>query len=207
MPWSRKAHRHLLKADPPLAALVRRYGMVTRHVSPDYFGRLVRAIVGQQISGKAAVSIYRRLSECVGDPMTPQAVAALSEEAARGCGLSANKWRSIRDLAEHALDGRLDLAHLESLPDEEVREQLIAVRGIGPWTADMFLMFTLGRPDVLPAEDLGIQNAVMRLYGLETRPSPAAIRERAAAGNWHPYATAACYVLWESLDDPAGGGA
>ena len=222
-PWVRPAHEHLLRADPPLAALVRRQGPVARPLTRDYLGRLVRAIVGQQISGKAAAAIYRRLIDLAertggpdlpgtlaipgtpsapgrpGQPLMPEALAALADDALRACGLSLNKLLAIRDLTQRALDGRLDLRHLDSLPDDEVRAQLVAVRGIGRWTADMFLMFALGRPDVLPAEDLGIQVAVARLYGLDAHPTPAAIRRLAADGGWHPFATAACFHLWESL--------
>jgi DNA-3-methyladenine glycosylase II len=117
----------------------------------------------------------------------------------RACGLSQAKLLSIRDLTARALDGRLDVAHLQHLPDADVAAQLVAVRGIGKWTADMFLMFALGRPDVLSAEDLGIQNAVEKLYRLDAHPAPAVVRRLAAEGNWHPYATAACFHLWDSL--------
>src|SRR5512140_3064343 len=121
-----------------MAALVAQAGPVTRPLTRDYFARLVRAIVGQQISGKAAAAIYGRLAARAGTPLTPEALAALPDEEVRTCGLSQNKLLAVRDLAQHALDGRLDLAHLETLPDEEVTTQLVAVRGIGRWTAEMF---------------------------------------------------------------------
>lgn len=199
--WVEAAHHHLLRADPPLAALVARQGPVTREIPApeDYFGRLVRAIVGQQISGKAAASIFGRVAAAAGVPLTPEGLHALSDDALRACGLSQAKLRSVHDLAAHAIDGRLDLAHLQTLPDAAVTAQLVAVRGIGKWTADMFLMFALGRPDVLPAEDLGIQNAVERLYRLDAHPTPAVVRRLAAEGRWHPYTTAACFHLWDSL--------
>jgi DNA-3-methyladenine glycosylase II len=185
-----------------MAALAKRQGPLHRDLQKDYFGRLVRAIVGQQISVHAAAAIYRRLEERVPPPLTPEALHALPEEEYRASGFSVNKLLAVRDLAAHALDGRLDLAHLESLEDEEVRQQLVAVRGIGRWTADMFLMFSLGRPDVLPAEDLGIRSGVKRLYGLENSPTPTAIRQMAVENGWHPYATAASLQLWKSLEDP-----
>ncbi len=182
-----------------MAALAARQGIVTRSVSREHFSRLVRAICGQQISTKAAMSIYGRVVDAAGGALSPVALQPLTDEALRACGLSGAKLRSIRDLTERALDGRLDLAHLESLPDDEIVEQLIAVRGIGRWTAEMFLMFSLGRPDVLAATDLGIQAAAQRVYGLETRPTPAAVHQLAETGRWRPYATAACFQLWESL--------
>ena len=202
LPWSQAAFDHLTqRADPVMAAHVRRRGIVARPTSRDYFARLARAIVGQQISAKAATSIYNRVIEHTGDPLTPQALQAVPDDALRACGLSQSKLLSLRDLAAHALDGRLDLAHLDSLPNEEVTSQLVAVRGIGPWTAEMFLMFALARPDILAAGDLGIQNAVKRLYALEAHPTPAVIRQLAQDGNWHPYATAACFYLWDSLSN------
>ncbi len=202
--WSEAAYRHLLNADGPMAALVQRQGQVIRPIVRTSFARLVRAIVGQQISVAAAATIYARFIALTGDPPTPTAIGMVSDEAIRAAGFSKAKLLSVRDLSEHALDGRLDLAHLDQLPDEEVVTQLISVRGIGRWTAEMFLMFSLGRPDVLAADDLGVQAGLQRLYELEKRPGPAQVREIAARGSWHPYATAACYQLWESLkNNPA----
>ena len=201
LPWARAAYEHLLGADPAMAALARRRGLLARTLTRDYFAHLVRAIVAQQISGQAAASIYRRLAERAGDPPIPQALAALADDEIRGCGVSGAKLLALRDLAARALDGRLDLPHLDTLPDEEIVAQLVAVRGIGRWTAQMFLMFALGRPDVLPAEDLGIQNAVKHLFRLEEHPKPATVRLLAETGRWHPYATAACFYLWESLSE------
>jgi DNA-3-methyladenine glycosylase II len=202
LPWSQAAYDHLSqRADPVLAAYVRSRGTVARPTSRDYFARLARAIVGQQISAKAATSIYTRILERTGDQLTPEGLQAVPDDALRACGLSQAKLLALRDLATHALDGRLDLAHLDSLPNEEVTAQLVAVRGIGPWTAEMFMMFAHGRPDILAAGDLGIQNAVKRLYALEAHPTPAVIRQMAQDGNWHPYATAACFYLWDSLSN------
>ena len=216
LPWSEAAYTHLLHADPPMAALARQTGPLQRAPTRDYFGRLVRAIVGQQISGLAAAAIYRRLVERAvgpeaalpetpsvagrpGAPLQPQLLARLSDDELRACGLSNHKLLALRDLTARALDGRLDLAGLEQLPDAEVRAQLMAVRGVGRWTADMFLMFALGRPDVLPAADLGIQQAVRRLYALPALPAPKEVIALAERGRWHPFATAASFYLWESL--------
>src|SRR5688572_27903213 len=184
-----------------MAALVKKQGVVLRPTSKDYFARLVRAIVGQQISTTAATSIFNRFAGLMGNgrKLTPQAVLHLTDEQIRGAGFSGGKLLSVRDLAERALDGRLDLAHLETLPDEEIVEQLVAVRGIGRWTAEMFLMFSLGRPNVLAADDLGVQVGIERLYRLPARPKPTDVKEIAAHGRWHPYATEACLQLWESL--------
>ena len=182
-----------------MAALVKRQGIVLRPTSTDYFARLVRAIAGQQISTKAAQSIYDRFAALAGNPPTPRRVLKLTDEQIRGAGFSGAKLASVRDLAAHALDGRLDLPHLEQLPDEEIITQLVAVRGIGRWTAEMFLMFSLGRPDVLAADDLGVQVAIQRLYAMESRPTPKQVQQFAADGGWHPYATEACLQLWESL--------
>jgi DNA-3-methyladenine glycosylase II len=198
--WSVEAHTHLLNADPPMAALARRLGPPEREMKRDYFSRLVRAIVGQQISGVAAASIYRRLAERAGEPLTPERLDSLTDEEIRACGFSVNKLLAVRDLTRHALDGRLDLAHLETLPDEEVREQLVAVRGIGRWTADMFLMFSLGRPDVFPTGDMAILEAIKRLYDLEARPTPKTADKIADEGGWRPFRTAASYYLWKSLE-------
>jgi DNA-3-methyladenine glycosylase II len=197
--WVQAAHAHLAAGDGPLAELAQRQGPVGRAVSREYFSRLSRAILGQQISTKAAAAIYGRFLGLMGDPPGPAAVLALSDEALRGVGLSGAKVRSVRDLAERALDGRLDLVHLETLSDDAIVEQLVAVRGIGRWTAEMFLMFSLGRPDVLAADDLGIQVGIQRLYGWEKRPTPTVVRQFAEEGGWHPYATEACFQLWESL--------
>jgi DNA-3-methyladenine glycosylase II len=199
--WGKAAHRHLLKADAPMAALVKRQGLVLRPTSKEYFPRLVRAIVGQQISTTAATSIYNRFVALMGKgrTLTPRAVLRLTDEEIRAAGFSGAKLLSVRDLAQRAVDGRLDLPHLESLPDEEIVQQLVAVRGIGRWTAEMFLMFSLGRPDVLAADDLGVQAGIQRLYSLDKRPTPTQVKQLALDGRWHPYATAACLQLWESL--------
>ena len=184
-----------------MAALVKRQGVVLRPTSREYFARLVRAIVGQQISTTAATSIYNRFAALPGKGkrLTPRAVMQLTDEQIRGAGFSGGKLLSVRDLAQRAIDGRLDLAHLQTLPDEEIVEQLVAVRGIGRWTAEMFLMFSLGRPDVLAADDLGVQVGIQRLYDLPERPKPLQVKALAAENRWHPYATEACLQLWESL--------
>ena len=166
----------------------------------DHYGTLVRSIIGQQLSTKAAQAIYLRLTESFGGrPPTPEEVLAAEPEKLRtAAGLSHAKVRYLRSLAEHVQSGTLQLDRLEQLPDDEVIAELIAVRGIGLWSAHMFLMFHLRRPDVLASGDLGIRRAVMNRYGLPEMPAPAEVDAIGEA--WRPYRTLACLYLWRSLD-------
>ncbi len=195
---------HLRAADPVLARLIDEVGpegLPDRSADrpSDLYGALVRAIVGQQLSTSAARAIYARLTDRFGDRTpTPQQVLDDDPEALRvAAGLSHAKTAYLRSLAEHVLDGSLDLEHLHELPDDGVIAELIAVRGIGEWSAHMFLMFTLGRPDVLAVGDLGIRKAVMNAYGLEQLPTPAELER--IGEPWRPYRTLACLYLWHSL--------
>ena len=165
----------------------------------DHYGALIRSIVGQQLSTKAARAIYTRLTDRFGGrPPTPVEVLEDDPEELRAAaGLSRSKVQFLRSLAEHVIDGSLELEKLEELPDDQVTEELIAVKGLGPWTADMFLMFHLERPDVLPVGDLGIRRAMMLSYGLDELPGPEQMRE--IAGPWRPYRTLASLYLWKSL--------
>src|SRR4051812_32724677 len=165
----------------------------------EVYGSLLRGITGQQLSVRAAEAIYGRLVERFGGrPPTPAELLADDPDAMRvAAGLSPAKVNSLRSLAEHVLAGELELDRLTELDDAEVTRALVAVKGIGPWTADMFLIFTLHRPDVLAAGDLGIRHAVMRAYGLDAPPDPAAMTELAEP--WRPYRTRACLYLWRSL--------
>ena len=167
----------------------------------EVYSALLRSITGQQLSVKAAQAIYGRLIERFGGrPPTPAELLADDPEAMRvAAGLSRAKVVALRSLAEHMLAGELQLSELTELPDDEVTRQLVAVKGIGEWTAQMFLMFTLHRPDVLPTGDQGIKNAVMRAYGLEVVPKPDALT--LIAEPWRPYRTRACLYLWRSLDN------
>ncbi len=167
----------------------------------DHYGALVRAIVGQQLSTKAARSIYLRLTERFdGRTPTPQQVLADEPEELRAAaGLSRAKVGYLRSLAEHVLSGELELERLDELDDEVVIAELVAVKGVGMWTAHMFLMFHLQRPDVLPVGDLGIRRAIERAYGLDALPEAAAIE--GIAEPWRPYRTLACRYLWRSLDN------
>ena len=166
----------------------------------DHYGALVRSIVGQQLSTKAARAIYERLlAHFGGHPPTPDALlAADPEEMRAAAGLSRAKVTFLRSLAEHVIDGSLELARLDELPDEEVTAELVAVKGLGPWTADMFLLFHLQRPDVLAVGDLGIRRAAMIAYGLEELPDAEELTK--IAEPWRPYRSVACRYLWRSLD-------
>jgi DNA-3-methyladenine glycosylase II len=203
---------HLRACDPTLAAVIDELGPEglgdSRAGRPDdHYGALVRSIVGQQLSTKAARAIYARLTDRFGG-RTPTPVEVLAddpEELRAAAGLSRAKVSFLRSLAEHVLNGSLELERLDALSDEQVTAELVAVRGLGPWSADMFLMFHLGRSDVLPVGDLGIRRAIMNLYGLSTLPDAATMI--ALAEPWRPYRTTACRFLWRALDgaaDPLG---
>lgn len=164
----------------------------------DAYGALLRAIVGQQLSTKAARTIYLRVLDRFGGATpSPEQLLEASEEELRGCGLSGRKTEYVRDLARHVLSGELELDRLEQLGDEEVIEEIVAVRGLGRWTAEMFLLFHLQRPDVLSGGDLGIRKAIQVEYGLEEMPPPKQVLE--IGEPWRPYRSLASLYLWESL--------
>jgi DNA-3-methyladenine glycosylase II len=203
-PSQRKAIAHLRAADPVLAGLIEQFGPRGlddgRDSSPhDHYGTLVRAIVGQQLSTKAAASIFARLTERYGGrtPTPAEVLAAEPEELRAAAGLSRGKVGYLRSLAEHVLDGELELERLDELEDEQVVAELVAVKGLGVWTAQMFMMFQLQRPDVLPVGDLGIRRAIERAYGLPDMPQAAEMETLAEP--WRPYRTLACRYLWRSL--------
>ena len=196
---------HLLSCDDPtMASLVETIGPLDHEARrrgrpDDAYGALVRSIVGQQLSTVAARTIYGRLTALFDHrPPTPAELLAADEESLRACGLSRPKISYLRDLARHVLEDGLDLPRLRELPDDEVASRLVAVKGIGQWSADMFLIFYLGRADVLPVGDLGIRRAAERSYCLPAMPSPEELR--AIAEPWRPHRTLACLYLWESLD-------
>jgi DNA-3-methyladenine glycosylase II len=193
----------LRAADPVLGAVIDEVGDPgdpRRGRPDDRYGALVRAIVGQQLSTRAARAIYGRLIERYGGrPPTPEEVLADDPDELRAAaGLSHAKVRYLRSLAEHVVDGSLALDRLDDLPDEDVIRELVAVKGIGLWSAHLFLMFTLGRPDVVASGDLGIRRAVMLRYGLTTMPTAAEVED--IAERWRPYRTVASLFLWRSLD-------
>jgi DNA-3-methyladenine glycosylase II len=202
------ASRHLRAADPVLGALIDRLGTVParrrtdRPTPGEHYAGLVRTIVGQQLSTRAAAAIWQRLlAHFDGRPPTPQEVLAADPEELRAAGgLSRAKTTYLRSLAEHVIDGSLELDRLHELDDEAVIEELVAVKGIGEWSAHMFLMFQLGRPDVLAPGDLGVRKGIQISYGLAELPTPAEVIAMAEA--WRPYRTAACLYLWRSIDAP-----
>ena len=198
----RKAILHLKKSDPVLAGLIKRVGPYRIEYREPRFETLVRSIVYQQISGKAAATILDRLLGLVAKRnLTPRAVLKLTPEQLRSAGLSGQKASYIHDLAEHTQLKRIDFSTLGELADADVIDHLTQVKGIGVWTAHMFLMFALRREDVLPCGDLGVRAAIKKAYKLEGLPNVKQIEELALA--WRPYCSVATWYLWRSLDGPA----
>jgi len=208
VPSDADAMAHLVAADPVMGALVQAHGPLDaeqrrRGRPAEAYGALLRSIVGQQLSTKAARTIYGRLAGLFGDRApTPEELLAVDAQQLRAVGLSRAKASYLRSLAEHVVAGELELDRLTELEDEEVAAQLTAVKGLGPWTADMFLIFHLRRPDVLPVGDLGIRRGAQLAYAMEELPSAAQLRELAEP--WRPYRSLACLYLWRSLDNEPG---
>jgi DNA-3-methyladenine glycosylase II len=209
MPSASEAVAHLRASDPVLAEVIATVGALPdaregRPERDDHYGALVRSIVGQQLSVRAARAIYGRLTERFGGrPPTPAEILADDPEELRAAaGLSRAKVSFLRSLAEHAISGELELERLDELPDDEIIAELLAVKGLGMWTAQMFLMFHLERADVLPVGDLGIRRAIQRAYALQELPE-AVVIERIAEP-WRPHRTLACRYLWRSLQNEPG---
>jgi DNA-3-methyladenine glycosylase II len=201
--WQRTAVRHLKRADPVLASIIERVGpsRFARPTTGSHLDALVRSIVSQQLSTSAASTIYSRVIALVGIPEPlPHHWLALDDPELRAAGLSRQKIAYIRDLARHVQEGALPMAKLHEMEDDAVIEALTKVKGIGVWTAQMFLMFRLGRPDILPVLDLGIRNAIRRAYRL--RKEPTAKRMHSLAKPWEPYRSVASWYLWQSLELP-----
>src|SRR6187401_1936788 len=196
-----KARRALMRRDPVLAPIIKKH----RNRSPldtpvmDPFSALMRTITGQQISTKAAATIYGRLAAMLPASATPDALLSLSDEQLRQAGMSRQKSAYLRDLATKVNSGELPVHSLHELTDDEVIDAIVKVKGLGRWSAEMFLMFRLRRPDVLPVDDLGIMTAIQRAYGLRKRPDAKRIRKIGEA--WRPYRTVACWYLWRSLEN------
>ena len=200
--YREEAVLHLRSADARMAELIERVGAYTIEFRPPAFATLARSIVYQQLSGKAAGTIFGRLEHALAPGgVDAAALAALDEERLRSLGISPQKAKYLRSLAERTLDGTVCFGSLAEMSDDGVIAHLTSVKGVGVWTAHMFLMFALARPDVLPTGDLGIRNAMQRLYRLRKPPTP----ERMAkiARPWRPYASVACWYLWRSLDNVA----
>ena len=218
----RKAVNHLKKSDPVMRAIVERIGPCRMEFGLPEFHSLAEAIVYQQLNGKAAVSIFRRFAALAGDPLTPAGILKMSDEQLRSVGLSKQKSAYLKDLAEKTATGVLDFVRLPELGDDEVIEHLTQVKGIGVWTAQMFLMFTLKRENVLPTGDFGVRMAMFKHYLDKRRGKIVAASKKASAGKkrrssqkiklpspeqmekiaktWEPYRSVACWYLWRSLD-------
>jgi DNA-3-methyladenine glycosylase II len=189
--------RHLAAADPTLGSLIERVGPIEQPLEADHYASLASAIVSQQLSDKAAATIWRRLVTALGGGPSPHVILSADETLLRGAGLSRSKASFLRDLAKRISSGSLDLARVATLPDDDVIEELLVVKGIGRWTAEMFLIFSLGRPDVLAVDDGALRSTVGWLYGIDGGASREAV---AAIGDaWRPYRTAASLYLWEGL--------
>jgi DNA-3-methyladenine glycosylase II len=196
-----RARRHLARRDPVMRDLMRRHGPcgLANRQHADPFKALTQAIISQQLSTKAAATIGARVMDLCGGVPTPEAIGRLTDDELRLAGLSGQKTRYMRDLSRRVLEGSLGLADLESLDDEAVIGALTTVKGIGRWTAEMFLIFRLQRPDVLPVGDLGIVKAVQQNYGMRRAPSPTRLMK--LGEQWRPYRTVACWYLWASLNN------
>jgi DNA-3-methyladenine glycosylase II len=196
----RKAILHLKKADPVLGSIVDRVGPYRIEYREPGFETLVRSIVYQQLSGRVASVIFGRLAAAVpGGKITPEGILKLSPARMRKLGLSKQKTTYIRDLARKTVRGKVQFEALPNLPDHEVIEHLTQVKGIGVWTAHMFLIFALQRPDVLPTGDLGVRVAIRKAYGMDDLPHPKQIEELACS--WRPYCSVASWYLWRSLEN------
>jgi len=194
----RKAINHLKKADPIVAALIKRIGPCRMEFGEPTFHSLAEAILYQQLNGKAAATIFARFTALAGDPLTPQGILKLTDAQMREVGLSRQKTAYLRDLAEKTAAGLLEFERLHELPAEEVIEHLTQVKGVGVWTAHMFLMFTLRHPDILPTGDYGVQAAIKKHYKKRQWPKPAVMEK--IAKPWAPYRSIACWYLWKSMD-------
>ena len=194
----KRAITHLKKADPVLRAIIERVGPCKMEYSPPEFHSLAEAIVYQQLNGKAAVTIFKRFTDLAGDPVTAAGILKLTPEQTRAVGLSKQKSSYLFDMAQRAQRGELNFTDLKEMSDDEVIKHLTQVKGVGVWTAHMFLMFTLRRPNILPVGDFGVQMAIKKHYRKRKLPKPADMEKIARA--WEPYRSVACWYLWRSLD-------
>jgi DNA-3-methyladenine glycosylase II len=198
----RQAAQHLSKHDEKLAAVIERAGLCTIRPHKNYYQELVDSIISQQLSVKAARAIEQRFQDMFGGHFpSPEEILTKDLEELRGIGFSYAKGRYVQDLAQKIIDGQVKFDTIDSLTNDEVITELTAVKGIGEWTAHMFLMFCMGRSDVLPVGDLGVRNGVKALYGFENAPSPDDVRDIATNNDWHPYESIASWYVWQSLDN------
>ncbi|HEV2117978.1 MAG TPA: DNA-3-methyladenine glycosylase [Terriglobales bacterium] len=197
----KRAIRHLQQADSVMAGIIERIGPFKMRYREPSFDAMARSIVFQQLHGKAAATIFERVRcACLngsvrdGDGITPASILALSEEQMRACGLSRQKLSYLRDLAQRTASGEIDFARLPDMSDEDVIEHLTRVKGIGVWSAQMFLIFALRRPNVMPTADYGINFAIKKAYRKRQMPKPKQILK--IARPWQPYCSVACWYLW-----------
>lgn len=196
-----KAANHLARNDPLLAPVIAHAGLCTIRPNTDYYSALVESIIGQQLSVKAAAKIEERFKALFPETVPlPEHILAKPDEELRAVGLSNAKVKYIKSLAEHIQEGKLELNKLNTLSNDEIIQELTAVKGIGEWTAHMFLMFAMARLDVLPVGDLGIKLGIQKLYDLDHLPSPAEITKIAKQNNWHPYESVASWYIWHAKD-------
>jgi DNA-3-methyladenine glycosylase II len=190
---------HICKVDRELRRLIKKHGLFEFACETDPFESLVEAVISQQLNGSAATSIFTKLKSSLdGELVTAQSIIDLPLSKFRKAGVSPQKIRYLKDLSTRVVNGHLSLRGLGAMSDEDVVHTLDEVKGIGPWTAQMFLLFTLGRSDVLPVDDLGIQSSIRKVYGLRKRPSRERIRQ--IAKDWHPYCSIASLYLWRTKD-------
>ena len=194
----RKAINHLKKSDPVLAAIIDQIGPFRMQFGEPTFHNLAETILYQQLNGKAALTIFNRFSGLAGDPLTPTGILKLTDAQMRGVGLSRQKTAYLRDLSEKTRAGLLEFERMPQMTEEDVIAHLTQVKGIGVWTAHMFLMFTLRRPDILPTGDYGVQAAIKKHYKKRKWPKPDVMHK--IAKPWVPYRSVACWYLWRSLD-------
>ena len=194
----RKAILHLKKADPVLAAIIENVGPYRMEFGEPTFHSLAESILYQQLNGSAAATIFNRVTALAGNPLTPEGILKLTDAQMREVGLSRQKISYLRDLAEKTKAGLLEFERMPEMTEEEVIDHLTQVKGVGVWTAHMFLMFTLRRPDILPTGDYGIQAAIKKYYKKRKWPKPDVMHK--IAKSWAPYRSIACWYLWRSLD-------
>lgn len=202
---AKEAAEHLLANDPILQPVIRRVGPATFRPHKDYYWELVDSIISQQLSVKAARSIEKRFQELFGSEVpSPEQILEKDVEELRSVGLSRPKANYIRDLARHIADGKINFDKFDTLSNDEIMSELIDVKGIGEWTVHMFLMFCMGRLNVLPVGDLGIRNSIRQLYGFEDIPTPDEIQRVATKYHWNPYESIASWYIWQNLDNTPG---
>lgn len=196
----RKAEKQLAKNDPQMAALVEKHGQCSIKPHGRHYGELLDSIISQQLSVKAATTIYKRVVDLFGGKTpTPKQLINADTEKLRACGVSYAKVAYMKDLAQHIMDGRLDMKHISTLPNDQLIQQLTAVKGIGDWSAHMYMIFCLGRLDVLPVGDLGVRKASMLVYGLPELPKKDQLELLSKKHHWSPYESVAAWYLWRSL--------